>query len=264
MWAGDARVARVARVVGDLTGTSLAATRIVDLACDEGNFAIELAAMGAAEVVGIEGRAEKLVAANAAREARALTNLRFEAGDVRDVTLDSHGTFDVVLCLGILYHFDTPDVFSFARNLAGITTRYAIIETQVSLSKRRRAADGGHEYWGRSYPEDISMSGASLDNPESFWPTRASLLNLLQDVGFTTVAEVQVPIVPEVNVFRDHVMLLAAKGRPQEFDPPQPARWPERLPATAHPTQGLRWRLLERLRRARGGGMSTFFQRPPG
>jgi len=151
MWAGDARVARVARVVSDLTGGELSETRILDLACDEGNFAIELAAMAAAEVVGIEGR-DKLASANAKRESRGLSNVRFERGDVREVTAQTHGIFDVVL--------------------------------------------------------------------------------------------------------------IAAKGRAHPFDPPQAARWPERLPQAAHPTQGLRWRLVERISRARGGGLSTFFQRP--
>jgi SAM-dependent methyltransferase len=263
MWSGDARVARVARVVSDLTGGALGDTRILDLACDEGNFALELAEMGAAEVLGIEGR-DKLARANAQREARGLANVRFEQGDVREVTAQTHGVFDVVLCLGILYHFDTPDVFRFAGNLAGLTGRYAIVETQVSLTRKRREVHNGHEYWGRSYPEDVSKSGASLDNPESFWPTKASLFNLLQDAGFTSLAEIQVPAVPEVNAFRDHVVLIAAKGQPLASDQPRPARWPERLAPTAHPTQGLRWRLLEQARRIRGDGLSTIFRRPDG
>lgn len=261
MWAGDARVARVARVVWDLAGGSLADLRILDLACDEGNFSVALAQLGAAEVLGIEGR-DKLDAANAQRQALGLSNVRFERGDVRQVTADTHGAFDVVLCLGILYHFDVPDVFHFADNLAGLTRRYAIIETQVGLSDKRREVHNGREYRGTTYPEDVAMSGASLDNPESFWPTRPSLLNLLQAVGFTTVAEVLIPAIPDVNAFRDHVMLVAARGERQDFDPRQPADWPERLPLLAHPAQGLRWRLMERIGRARGGGMPQIFQRP--
>jgi SAM-dependent methyltransferase len=261
MWAGDARVARVARIVSDFGGGPVGGSRILDLACDEGNFSLELAQLGAAEVLGIEGR-DKQDAANAKREALGLANVRFERGDVRNVTAETHGVFDVVLCLGILYHFDVPDVFTFAENLAGLTGRCAIIETQISLSRKRREVHADREYWGRTYPEDISMSGASLDNPESFWPTKSSLLNLLADVGFTTVAEVQVPAIPEVNAFRDHVALVAAKGEPHGFDPPERVAWPERLPLVAHPTQGLRWRLVERIGRARGRGLATIFQRP--
>jgi len=252
----------VARIACDLAGGSLQGWTVLDLACDEGNFTLQLGELDADASLGIEGRGEKLERANAQREARGLTNVRFEQGDVRRVTAETHGVFDLVLCLGILYHFDTPDVFRFAENLAGLTGRYAIIETQTSLSRRRREADNGHDYWGLTYPEDIAMSGASLDNAESFWPIRASLFNLLQNVGFTSVAEVQVPAIPSVDALRDHVVLIAATGQRQSFDPPEPAAWPERLPRLAHPTQGLRWRLAERIDRARGGGLSAFFQRP--
>jgi hypothetical protein len=120
---------------------------------------------------------------------------------------------------------------------------------------------GRREYWGKTYREDISMDRASIDNPESFWPTRASLFNLLADVGFTTVSEVHVPAIPEVDSWRDHIVVVATKGAPQPaFDPPERATWPERLPLNAHPTQGLRWRMLERFRRMRGGGVGAFFR----
>jgi hypothetical protein len=36
-------------------------------------------------------------------------------------------------------------------------------------------------------------------------------------------------------------------------------RWPERVPPAAHPTQGLRWSVLERIRRRRGGGLNALF-----
>jgi SAM-dependent methyltransferase len=251
----------VARIACDLAGGSLQGWTVLDLACDEGNFTLQLGELDADASLGIEGRGEKLERANAQREARGLTNVRFEQEDVRRVTAETHGVFDLVLCLGILYHFDTPDVFRFAENLAGLTRRYAIIETQTSLSRRRTESDNGHEYWGLTYPEDIAMSGASLDNPESFWPTRASLFNLLQNVGFTSVAEVQVPAIPSVNALRDHVVLIAAKGKPQRFDPPDRTPWPERLPLGAHPAQGVRWRIIERIAQARGRGLGEFFSR---
>jgi len=236
--------------------------RILDLACDEGNFAIQLAQLGAAEVVGVEAR-DHVKRAVERGKTLGLDNARFEQGDVRAITAETHGTFDVVLCLGILYHLDTPHVFAFAENLAGVTGRFAIIETNVSLSKRRKEMHEGREYWGKSYPEDLAMPGASIDNPQSFWPTKASLLNLLQRVGFTTVSEVHIPAIPIVDAMRDHVVLIAAKGGRQNFDPPQPAQWPEHLPRGAHPTQGLRWRIVERARRLRGGGLPAVFRGPP-
>jgi hypothetical protein len=108
----------------------------------------------------------------------------------------------------------------------------------------------------------VAQRGASIDNPTSFWPTRSSLLNLLQSVGFTTVFEVHVPTVAALNAWCDHVVLIAVKGDAQPFDPPNASFWPERLRREASPTQGLRWRVTERLRRLRGGGLPAIF-RPP-
>lgn len=253
MWIGDARVARVARLVTDLSHGSLAGLRLLDVACDEGNFANQLAQLGAAEVLGVEARDAVERARERAQEA-GLTNTRFEQGDVRAVTAETHGTFDVVLCLGMLYHLDAPDVFEFAENLWGLTDPggFAIIETQVSLSRPREESFEGRRYWGRSYPEDVSMPGASIDNPQSFWLTRSSLLNLLRHVGFTSVLQVMVPAIPVVDQMVDHVVFVAFRGSPGEFEPPEATLWPERLAPGAHPTQGLRWRLLERARRLTG------------
>jgi SAM-dependent methyltransferase len=263
MWTGDARVARIARIVSDLAGGSLDGLRIIDLGCDQGNFAIELAQLGAGEVVGVEARDQVKDGVTQAQQL-GLTNVRFEQGDVRAVTPESHGTFDVVLCLGILYHLDAPDVFRFAEHVAALTDRFAIIETQISLSRKRKETYAGHEYIGKSYPEDPAMAGASIDNLESFWPTKASLLNLLTSAGFTTVSEVFTPVIPALSGVRDHTVLIALKGEPRAFDPPETVLWPERLRAEAHPTQGWRWRLTDRVHRLRGGGIASVFRRPEG
>jgi hypothetical protein len=61
----------------------------------------------------------------------------------------------------------------------------------------------GKTYWGRSVFEHAPQSSqderrknswASLDNPQSFWLTRSSLVNALSDAGFTTVFEVHAPL----------------------------------------------------------------------
>jgi hypothetical protein len=72
-------------------------------------------------------------------------------------------------------------------------------------------------------------------------------------------------VIPDLAAYRDHVTLVAHKGSPAEsLAVPGLAtpgeRWPERLPLVAHPAQGRRYRLLERLRRARGGGLPRVFR----
>jgi hypothetical protein len=257
---GDAmaeqRVDRIVRAVRDASARPLSQLRVLDLACYEGAFGVALAQQGAS-VLGLEARPEHVAKARFAAEALGLERCEIEQADVRELSRDRHGEFDVVLCLGILYHLDAPDCFELAQRVADVCTGVAVVETQVGLTRPLTVTWRGREYHGKSYPEDISQPGASKDNPQSFWPTRPSLLNLMGDVGFTSVSELLTPVIPDLAAFRDHVTLLAWKG-----DGESPTeRWPERLPPMAHPTQGARYRVLERIARVRGGGLRSAFPR---
>ena len=126
--------------------------------------------------------------------------------DDHDVDIASDGTFDVVLCLGILYHLDVPDVFTLIDQMAAMCTRTLIVDTHITFEPTRTESHQGYGYRGADYIEHDEDSSsreerqhalwASLDNPKSFWPTRSSLLTLLAHAGFTTVAEVHVPAWP--------------------------------------------------------------------
>src|SRR5207237_6924907 len=107
----EVKLRRVTQIVSDVLGGRFEGARILDLACLEGMYALELASRGA-EVVAIEGREANLEKARFAARALGL-DVDFRLGDVRDLGRDEHGEFDVVLCLGILYHLDTPDIFEF-------------------------------------------------------------------------------------------------------------------------------------------------------
>lgn len=253
----EQRVERIVRLVGDLAPRPLEELRVLDLGAYEGGFAVELARLGAT-VVAVEGREPHVEKARFAAHVLGLERLEVLHEDVRALGGLELAPFDVVLCLGVLYHLPAADVIRLVHDLARHCSGFAIVETQVGLSGRTRVEAGGREYRGLTYPEDVSEPGASLDNPESFWPTRASLLNLLADAGFTSVTECLVPAIPALDAYRDHVTLVAVPG---DQGTEAPERWPERLPPVAHPSQGLRHRLRERLRRATGGGLLDVFRR---
>jgi 2-polyprenyl-3-methyl-5-hydroxy-6-metoxy-1,4-benzoquinol methylase len=254
----EQRVGRIVRLVRDFAPRGLSGLRVLDLGAYEGGFAIALARQGA-EVVAIEGREPHVEKGRFAAEALGLDNLKFLHEDVRRLGQLELGSFDVVLCLGVLYHLPGPDVIRLVRNLAARCSGFAIVETQIGLRAKTRIREAEREYRGFIHAEDITQPGASLDNRESFWPTRASLINLLADEGFTSVVECLAPAIPALDAYRDHVTLIAKPGEP-ESDPGS-QRWPERLPVVAHPSQGLRYRVLERLRRKAGGGLLAVFKR---
>jgi SAM-dependent methyltransferase len=261
--AAEQRVARVLRLVADNLADGLAGARVLDLGAGEGAFALELALQGA-DVVAVEGREGNAARARFAAEALGLANLEVVHADVQELT--SLGTFDVILCLGVLYHLEAAPALALVRRVAESTSRLAIFETQIALSGRRVEQLDGKVYRGRSYPEDAVERGAALVSGTSFWPTKASLLNMLSAAGFTSVAEVRVPIVPEVDAFRDHTTLVAIRGRPLEAasisGSPEAPSHPERLPLIAHPSQGPAWRAREWVARRRGAGLGAIFRRP--
>ncbi len=222
--AGDEiKLRRILRSVADIAGRPLDALRILDLACLEGLYAVEFARHGA-QVVGIEGRLPNIEKARFAGDVLGLPNLEFIQDDVRKLDRAKYGEFDVVLCLGILYHLDVPDVFSFLARMAEVCRGFVVVDTHIAATAERSCVYEGHAYRGRTFAEHDPASTpddraadlwSSLDNVVSFWPTRTSLLNALARAGFTSVYECAMP--PEADKPADRITLVAVKGGTQKL-----------------------------------------------
>jgi SAM-dependent methyltransferase len=260
----DARLRRFVQVAADAAGQPLDALRVLDLACLEGHFGIEFARHGS-RVVAIEGREANLAKTRFARDVLALDNLEVVLDDVRNFGVEKHGSFDVVLCLGILYHLDTPDVMEFAEAIARACTRVTIIDTHISLTGETAYDWRGRTYRG-TYAQEHDANASvgdkrasvwrSIDNCKSFLFTRPSLCNLLRQVGFTSVYECLNPYEyhnpnwpsPDDGgrhvVWKDRITLVAMKGQPQallsspvsdasaEIDHPERPEYIEATPIT--------------------------------
>lgn len=148
----ELRAKRIVRVVGDVCRTDFRQLRVLDLGCLEGLYGIEFARVGA-DVLGIDGREENIAKAQFSKEALGLENIRFVVDDVRHLSPEKYGSFDVVLCLGILYHLDVPDAFEFVEACARSCTRMFIADTHVSLSRAVSVTHRGKAYAGRRYQE---------------------------------------------------------------------------------------------------------------
>jgi 2-polyprenyl-3-methyl-5-hydroxy-6-metoxy-1,4-benzoquinol methylase len=127
----EARVRQVLQLVADLAHGPIERLRILDLGALEGLFAVELARQGAS-VVAVEGREANLEKMRLAKEALGLEHLELRQEDVRALDRARHGEFDVVLCLGLLYHLDASDIFSLLERMHEVCRDLVIIETRIS------------------------------------------------------------------------------------------------------------------------------------
>lgn len=204
--------------------------RVLDLACLEGIYGIEMALQGA-EVVGIEGRAANLVKARFVKEVLGLENIQFYQDDVRNLSVEKYGKFDVVICVGILYHLDSPDIFQFLSQIHAVCNHLAIIDTQLAIQPETKVSYDGQDYWGKNFTEHepnltpeqkLNKLWASLDNAQSFWLTRPSLHAYLEHLGFSSIYECHHPAVKRYEVMRinenqDRATFVALQGKPVEI-----------------------------------------------
>ena len=239
------RLKRCVQILRDVLGDRFASASILDLGCLDGIFSVEFALQGAARVVGVnvrKGHIEKCLLAKAALQ---LDNLELRMGDVREV-LDEPGVrFDAVLCSGLLYHFNAPDVFEVMKKICDATTRLAIFDTHISLKPTLTVEYKGKAYRGHSFAEhsekasteEMERAGhASFGNTASFWFTRPSLVNALTWAGFSSVYECFAPA--HINFgqpgleHRDRCTFVCLKGSPAALKTSPTANslaedWPE-------------------------------------
>ena len=219
----EVRLRRIVQVVSDLLGGRIEGARILDLACLEGMFAIEFARQKAS-CLGIEGREANIEKARFVKEALSLDNLELVQDDVRNLSPERYGYFDVVLCLGLLYHLDKPDVFSFIESLSAVSRRICIVDTRVTLHPKIQVEYNNHIYCGivgeeheaaDSKEKKLARLWASLDNSENFYLSRPTICNALLHAGFTSVYQCNIPAEPDKPA--DRIFFVAIKGEVGEL-----------------------------------------------
>ncbi len=245
------KLVRIVQVIEDVCG-DLTQLRVLDLACNEGLYSLELAAHGAS-VVGIDAREAHLEKARFAATMLGL-DVRFEQLDVREIGSADLGRFDVVLAAGLLYHLDAPDLIRLVEQLSGLAS-CIVIDTHVSPFAVDTVEHGGQLYRGMyaqehdpstSDRERLAAGRQSYGNDRAFHITKSSLLRLLVAAGFSTVLEVHMPRGPERLDTRPTLVAFARReltprvvpathvgnGRAlPEPDPPigRPAAWRSRV-----------------------------------
>ena len=137
----------------------------LDVGCGVGNFCEFLTGLGL-NVTGIDGRRENVLEAS-----RRHPMITFHVQDIEDRTVVQLGTFDLVFCLGVLYHLENP--LSALRNLWNLTGKVLVVETMII------PGDSPALLIGRD--PDLANQGLLS---AGLYPTQPALVVMLSHAGF--------------------------------------------------------------------------------
>ena len=121
------RINQARRQMIEAVGLTLAGSRVLDVGCGVGRFEEFYLSQGC-EVVALDGRAE-----NIAELGRRHPSVRAIVGDVETFDLRSLGRFDIVHCLGLLYHLESP--LAALKNLYHVCDGVLLLETIIADSQ---------------------------------------------------------------------------------------------------------------------------------
>ncbi|MDQ3676028.1 MAG: DUF1698 domain-containing protein [Actinomycetota bacterium] len=204
--------------------TDLRGKTVLDIGAWDGFFSFEAERRGAERVVAVDSFAwdGSVGTAKAGFElARQALGSRVEdvEVDVLDLDAEQLGRFDVVLCLGVLYHMRHPLLA--LEKVASVTSGMLILETEVDMTWTRRPAAAfypGHEL--------------HLD-PTNWWgPNPEAVIGMLRAVGLERV-EVVTPDSTAYRVARS-VKRATSYARSWAHDRARPHEHPAQGRAVFH------------------------------
>lgn len=156
-------------------GGTLAGRRVLDLGCNAGFWSLHALRRGADFVQGVDGRRMHLEQAALVFEIEGVdpARFRFALADVLDADWQAWGRFDIVFCLGLLYHVNRP-LELFAR-IAATGARHVVIDTALSQLP-------GAVFEMRREPLDDPRN--ALASELVLWPTYDAVLWLAAEHGY--------------------------------------------------------------------------------
>jgi tRNA (mo5U34)-methyltransferase len=152
---------------------------VLDIGAWNGFFSFEAERRGASRVLATDSfvwRSEVLKGKEGFSLAREVLNSKVEDMeiDVMELSPEKIGSWDLVLCLGVLYHLRHP-LLALER-VFSVTGKQLILETVVELFSENK-------------PAMVFYPGTELANdPTNWWgPNPAAVIAMLKDVGFSKV-----------------------------------------------------------------------------
>lgn len=163
----------------DLCGGSLVGKRVLDLGCNAGFWSLMAVQSGCDYVLGIDGRQMHIDQADFVFEANGVEEKRFEfvRGNIFDFDFAPYGSFDIVLCLGLLYHINKQ--VALLELIDGLNDDILVMDTDLSV------LPGSYL---RVKFEDVENPRHASENELVMVPTRRAVLDMVAGFGYSAVA----------------------------------------------------------------------------
>jgi len=158
-----------------LLGGSLAGKRVLDLGCNAGFWSLHAIESGCDFVLGIDGREMHIEQASLVFDVNRIEKerYRFVQANLFETDFAALGKFDVVLCLGLLYHVSKP--IELMERIAGVGSDVVVIDTHLS-------SVGGAHF--EIVHESIEDPRSAVDRELVLWPTRQAVRDMAQLFGY--------------------------------------------------------------------------------
>lgn len=167
--------------------------RILEIGPLEGHHSIILEKMGVRQNIAIEARTENLEKCARIKQKYHLEHTEFVQYDLEklykaEVTPSFEGPFDLVFCLGVLYHLPDP-----GRGLEWMRSQGTTLFLGTHYSSGNRAPSVNYVYKGKVYKASQASEGGISDpvsgmSAVSLHLYEDDLLRLIHDAGYSTVS----------------------------------------------------------------------------
>lgn len=159
-------------------GGSLAGKRVLDLGSNAGFWSLAAIESGCDSVLGIDGRQMHIDQANLVFEVKGVdkNRYRFITGDIFRIDLKSLGRFDIVLCLGLLYHVSKH--INLLEKISELNDDVLLIDTTLSTS-------AGSKLVMRH--ERLDSPRDAVDYELAMTPTKKAIEDMVRLFGYDVV-----------------------------------------------------------------------------
>lgn len=160
-------------------GGSLEGKRVLDLGCNAGFWALQAINAGCEYVLGIDGRQMHIDQANFVFDVSGIDRERYDfvAGNLFETDFESLGQFDIVLCLGLMYHVAKP--VELVERIASVNTDTLVIDTAIST------APGS--YLELRHEATLDEPRSAVDYQLVVFPTARAVFDIVEQFGYSAL-----------------------------------------------------------------------------